>query len=277
MMRCENRARWGIRALGATCALLGLAGWPGPAAAQEGAAQGTQGPAPLAAPFAAEAALPPAPSIPTFAPGPVVVELYTSQGCSSCPPADAFMEELSKRDDVLALALHVDYWDYIGWADVFASPAHTERQKSYARAARAKTIYTPQMIVAGRERIEGFRPMQVADLIQDYGLRPSAVEITLERAGEMVRIAARAEPPLKNAVLVQLVRYLPEETVRIERGENAGRTVTYHNIVTSWETVAEWSGRAELTLEARAEGGQPVAVILQNPGPGPIVAAAALR
>ena len=98
---------------------------------------------------------------------PVVLELYTSQGCSSCPAADALLEELADQPGLLPLALHVDYWDYIGWADTFAHPGFTERQKAYARAAGERMIYTPQMIVGGVARVEGNDATAVAEAIRN--------------------------------------------------------------------------------------------------------------
>ena len=106
---------------------------------------------------------------------PVVVELFTSQGCSSCPPADALLHELSKRDDVIPLALHVDYWDYIGWKDSFAQPAFTARQRGYAQASGRRAIYTPQMIIGGQFDVVGNRPMDVAAIIRCQVLPPSLV------------------------------------------------------------------------------------------------------
>jgi len=209
--------------------------------------------------------------------GAVLVELYTSQGCSACPPADAFMAELAPREDIIALSLHVDYWDYIGWTDSFADPAFSDRQKDYARAVGANTVYTPQMVIAGRERIEGFRVMQITDLIQRHRNQPPRVGLRLNRNGDALDIEAEADPPLSHAVLVQLVRYTPSRTVRIENGENAGRTVTYHNIVTTWEMLGLWDGQGVLQLRTNAEGGDPLVVILQETGPGPVLAAARLR
>lgn len=207
----------------------------------------------------------------------VVVELYTSQGCSSCPPADEFLAALAADPRVIPLALHVDYWDYIGWKDRFADPRFTARQKAYARAIGSRTIYTPQMIVGGTDRVEGHAPEEVAALILKHLQSAERVGLWLERDGDLLRIHAEADPPLDAAVRVQLVRYRPEETVDIEHGENAGRTVTYRNIVTSWESLGDWGGQAPLAIETHAGGPEPVAVILQHDGPGAILAAASLR
>ncbi len=108
----------------------------------------------------------------------VVVELYTSQGCASCPPADEFLAELATHDEVIALALHVDYWDYIGWEDSFAQAAFTERQKMYARAIKSRTIYTPQMIIGGIDRVEGNTPDAVVNLIGKHMAVERTVQVT---------------------------------------------------------------------------------------------------
>lgn len=205
---------------------------------------------------------------------PVLVELYTSQGCSSCPPADEFLAELAGHDGVIALALHVDYWDYIGWEDSFAQAAFTERQKSYARAVKSRMIYTPQMVIGGVDRVEGNTPDAVVKLIGKHKGVVSPVRLTVERQGDAVVIRAVAEPPLGQGAEVQVVRYTPEAVVTIERGENAGRTVAYRNIVTEWTTVAEWPGTAPLEVTAPAAGDAPVVVIVQEPGPAAVLAAA---
>jgi hypothetical protein len=208
---------------------------------------------------------------------PVVVELYTSQGCSACPPADAFLAELALRDDVIALALHVDYWDYLGWKDAFAQPRFTERQKAYARAAGSTMVYTPQLIVGGGARIAGFKTAEIRALIAERARLEPGVRLELLREGERLRILAEALKPFARPVVVQLVRYRPAETMTIERGENAGRTETFRNIVTVWESVAQWSGKTPLVLEVPVPGPDPVAVIVQEPGPGRIIGAAQLR
>jgi hypothetical protein len=207
----------------------------------------------------------------------VVVELYTSQGCSSCPPADALFEELAARPGILALALHVDYWDYIGWADTFAQPGFTERQKAYARAAGSRTLYTPQMVVGGRDHLVGSESMELGQLIELHRAAAPAARVGLRRIGAALEVTAEAPEGLDRPVTVQLVRYKPRETVAIERGENAGRTLTYVNIVTEWRPVGRWTGEAPLSLVVEAPGDLPAAVILQEDGQGPIIAAAALR
>ena len=207
--------------------------------------------------------------------GPVVIELYTSQGCSSCPPADAMLHDLAKRDNVIALALHVDYWDYIGWKDSFGRPENTARQHAYARAANATTVYTPQMVIGGVDHVIGSRPMQVMDAVQAHSRNGNPFDVNLIRRGNNVII--NAAPGARGDYVVQLVRYTPEATVAISRGENAGRNLRYANIVTSWDVISRWDGRSALALEARAEGDSPVVVILQRSTNGPIVGAAELR
>ncbi|MFN0115942.1 MAG: DUF1223 domain-containing protein [Paracoccaceae bacterium] len=208
---------------------------------------------------------------------PVVVELYTSQGCSSCPPADAILATLAQREDVIALALHVDYWDYIGWADSFANPAFTMRQKAYAAAAGARSIYTPQMVVGGTDHVTGAKSAELSALIRAHARLKSPVTMTVTRDGDVLHIRAQAAPPLRKGALVQIVRYLPKASVSIERGENAGRTIDYTHIVESWKPVAEWDGQGDLAVDTPASGPLPSVVIVQEPGPGAILAAVRLR
>lgn len=206
---------------------------------------------------------------------PVVVELYTSQGCAFCPPADEILAQLAARDDVIALALHVDYWDYIGWADEFARPEHTARQQAYARVAGAKTVYTPQMVIGGTDLVIGSRVMDVMDALQAHAARQASFDLALARAGDQVIIRAGIGP--QGQYDVQLVRYMPQAAVEIRGGENAGQVLTYANIVTQWDLVGLWDGTSALHLTAAAPGADPVAVIIQRSGQGEIMAAAALR
>jgi len=207
---------------------------------------------------------------------PVVVELFTSQGCSSCPPADELLAELGQRDDVIPLALHVDYWDYIGWKDVFASPEYTKRQKGYAHAGGWRTIYTPQMVVNGSEDVVGSRPMKVADLIMKHAMAPQKVSLELTRGGNQLTIQAEAKENI-GPVEVHIVRYAAEEQVDIRRGENAGRKITYTHVVQDWDTKGRWNGRGNYDTKVRLKGNEPVVVLLQKPGHGEILAAARLR
>jgi hypothetical protein len=208
---------------------------------------------------------------------PVLVELYTSQGCSSCPPADAFLGTLADRDDVVALALHVDYWDYIGWKDAFAQPKFTQRQKAYAVSAGRRSVYTPQMIVGGQEHVVGNHPMDVNELIKKHAAKRELVSVELEREGNRLLIEAEAERPFRETLLVQMVRYRPADQVKIRRGENAGRTIKYSNIVTDWKLLGEWDTRQPLKTAGKITGDAPVVVIVQRHGPGEVLATARLR
>ncbi len=209
----------------------------------------------------------------------VVVELFTSQGCSSCPPADKLLARLADRHGVLALALHVDYWDYIGWPDTFARPEHTARQKAYAHAAGMRSIYTPQMIIAGRDHVIGSKPMELAEYLEMYRDRPALVSMQAARVDGRIRVSAMpaTHMPLPGNLMVMLVTLQREATVDIRRGENAGRTITYRNIVTGLEQVALWDGQGavelDLDLPEQAVSGDAMAVFLQREGPGEILGA----
>ncbi len=207
---------------------------------------------------------------------PVVVELYTSQGCSSCPPADAMLREMKDREDVIAIALHVDYWDYIGWKDSFAHPGHTERQRGYARAAGESTIYTPQFVVGGADHIVGTQPGDLRQKIEAHLAADDAAQLTLERDGGAVRIRAMATD-LKGPVDLHMLRYTPSQRVAIRKGENRGRVMDYSNIVSDWQVVAQWDPREALELQVEAPGELPVVVIAQRPNEGAILGAARLR
>ena len=210
--------------------------------------------------------------------GPVVVELFTSQGCSSCPPADALLSELTGRPDVLPLALHVDYWDYIGWKDEFAMPGHAQRQKGYAQAAGRKMVYTPQMIVMGQEDVVGAKAMKLADLIARHKARAPLVTLKATRGGDRLTVALElpegAAPPPGGPFDIHLVRYTPERHARITRGENAGRALDYSNIVDGWTVLGQWDGRTPGRFSTEIRGPRPAAVLVQASGHGPILGAA---
>ncbi|MEL6167750.1 MAG: DUF1223 domain-containing protein [Pseudomonadota bacterium] len=207
----------------------------------------------------------------------VVVELFTSQGCSSCPPADKLLGELAQRDDVIALALHVDYWDYIGWKDTFADPAYTQRQRGYAAAAGHRRIYTPQMVIGGVDHVIGYRPMDVADTIQRHRSTNPVVDVRASIDGGTVTILADASQEGTGPYLVQLVSFTAAQTVDVRRGENAGRALTYHNIVSGWTEVGQWNGSGRFTARAPVESGQSYAVLVQSVDHGAIAGAVRAR
>ena len=210
----------------------------------------------------------------------VVVELFTSQGCSSCPPADALLTRLSRRDDVLALSLHVDYWDYIGWPDTFARPEHTARQKAYAHAAGMRSIYTPQMIIAGKDHVIGSKPMDVIEYIDMAREMPARLQMHAQLSDGLLRFEAKAmgQEGLPEVLQIILVTFLDSRSVVIKRGENAGKTVEYTNIVTSMSRLGIWEGSGALLLEVPVEvQAGSMAVFLQEPGPGEILGAVRVR
>ena len=203
---------------------------------------------------------------------PVVVELFTSQGCSSCPAADAMLGDLAGRDDVIALSLHVDYWDWIGWPDTFAHAAFSDRQRAYAAAAQSTIVYTPQFVVGGVDQVEGADAMRLADLIGAHR----------DAGGDVLRMAMTAQGrevramPVPGGGRIVLVTYRPEATVEVLAGENAGRAITYHNVVERWDVLADWDG-AEATFPlSDTPAGLRRAVLVQAVGdgaPGPILGA----
>ncbi|MCQ0092006.1 DUF1223 domain-containing protein [Roseovarius sp. M141] len=207
---------------------------------------------------------------------PVLVELFTSQGCSSCPPADAFMHELAARDDVIALALHVDYWDYI-FKDVFGKPAYTKRQYGYADAAGRRMVYTPQMIINGSDDVVGNRPQDVNALIARHRAAPQTVALDVRREKGQINITARALAVGGQPLVVQMARFIPRQDVAINSGENAGHVYAYANIVTDLQELGRWDPAQPLSLRVQADGDAPVVIILQRPGFGAVEAAALLR
>ncbi|WP_207102998.1 DUF1223 domain-containing protein [Paracoccus shandongensis] len=185
---------------------------------------------------------------------PVVVELFTSQGCSSCPPADAMLATLSGEPGILPLSFHVDYWDYLGWADSFARPEFTARQERYARAAGEHAVYTPQLIVGGVDTAVSLGPAQLMALIDANRLAPAMVSVQREAGarGQVIELTPLSD--LGGGVEILLVRYAPERAVEMTAGENRGRVVTYTNVVLSLDRLAEWDGAAPLRMTVSPDG-----------------------
>jgi hypothetical protein len=208
---------------------------------------------------------------------PVLVELFTSQGCSSCPPADALLRRLDADPNIIALALHVDYWDYLGWRDLFADPRHSDRQRAYARAAGHRSIYTPQIVVQGDEQVVGTDERAVLHAVQSAAERPGTVAIDLLRRTGEVHIRITGSALVDAPCLVQVVEVVPRETVEILRGENAGRLFEYRNIVRDWRPVGHWDGTAPWTATVPVSADRSIVVLVQEAGPGAVLAAARLR
>jgi hypothetical protein len=207
---------------------------------------------------------------------PVVVELYTSQGCNTCPPADALAGELAELPGILPLSFHIDYWDYIGWQDRFALPGNTARQKAYSRALGSRFIYTPQMVVDGRLDVPGHRQRLVYSAIDKASRELPAVEVTFDAGNQVVRVGDGTPPP--EGATVWLAVFDRKHTTKIERGENAGRELSYYNVVRDFRAIGAWEGRAlEIPLElAQAGGNDACAVFLQTNENGPILGAATM-
>jgi hypothetical protein len=207
-------------------------------------------------------------------PRPVVLELFTSEGCSSCPPADALLGELARsRTDVLALAFHVTYWDRLGWPDPFALEAATARQRAYSATMGLDGIYTPQMVVDGVHDVVGSdRQGVLAAVRRSQSAAAAGVPLRLSRAGDGITVEVGAG---NSAGTVLLAGYDPNHTTSVKHGENAGRTLAEANIVRGLLRVGEWTGSA-VALHAKAPAGERVAALLQA-ADGKILGAALLE
>ncbi|MET3665053.1 DUF1223 domain-containing protein [Caulobacter sp. 1776] len=203
---------------------------------------------------------------------PVVIELFQSQGCSSCPPANANLNAIAGRPDVLALSFGVTYWDQLGWKDTFATKAYTDRQRAYARALGVQ-LGTPEMVIEGRDSVVGMDPRQVDSALRNA--RP-VNETRIASASGSVQIAAGRTP--NRPADVWLVRYDPRvQRVSIQRGENGGKTLPHRDIVRQLTRLGAWNGAAvSFTPPASPDPAYRTAVLVQAPDGGPILAAARL-
>jgi hypothetical protein len=207
-----------------------------------------------------------------------VVELFTSQGCSSCPPADRYVAELAKDPSLVVLSWPVDYWDYIGWKDTFASPAFTARQKAYAAARRDDQVYTPQAVIDGVTHAVGNDRDRVQDAIAANSKTFNCVLTIADRDGK-IGIDVAPKGNASGAATLWLLRVLRTANVAIGRGENKGRSVSYTNVVREAIPVGEWSGGAAHFEAARPKlgDGEGLIAVLQTgtaAKPGAILAAA---
>ncbi len=229
------------------------------------AARSTRSPA-----IPAAAAAPTVPPTPADVAHPTVVELYESQGCSSCPPANANVNAIADRPGILALNFAVTYWDYLGWKDIFASPAFTARQWDYARASGRAQVSTPQVIINGRAAVVGANAATLAAAIRDNARAAAGPAIGLNNGRVTIGATATATP-----ATIWLVRYDPRNlAVPIRAGENGGRTLDHRNVVRSLDALGSWRGQA---VSFAVPAGNPTyrsAILVQQGKGGPIIAAA---
>ena len=209
-------------------------------------------------------------------PRPAIVELYTSEGCSSCPPAEKLIEDLAGRPDVLPLAFHVDYWDTLGWRDRFSIKEAAQRQNSLAQTLGLSTVGTPQLVVDGRTAVWGANPTAL-----EQALKPArtAIPVVVERKDQSLLVRV-PEPSTSDAYDVYVVGYLPKAVTAIQCGENAGRTITEVNVVRyirkigkSSDTPHSW----EVSLDALPKDAERIVAFLQLPQSGAIIGAAAIE
>ncbi len=214
----------------------------------------------------------------------VVVELFTSQGCSSCPAADKLLGELSKDPSVLPMSLSVDYWDYLGWKDTLALPGHVKRQRAYAGVRGDRAVYTPQVVINGTTHVLGSDKNAIERAVKQARTNPQRqqlpVKLTIADGKINVSIAAANQPGQSGEVwLCPLAKAVP---VEIGRGENRGHKVTYTNVVRGWVKLGDWKGE-ELVLskpvsEILAKGQFDAVAILVQAGkpdaPGSVYGAA---
>jgi len=212
-----------------------------------------------------------------------VIELFTSQGCSSCPPADRLAERLvSEEDNILTMLLPVDYWDYLGWKDTLASPAHSQRQRAYAARRGDRSVYTPQMVINGEEHVVGSRERDVRAALARTAPFTASVDLKIS---DMV-VQATVDGTLPQGSKMATIYFLSikeEALIDIGRGENAGRQIRYVNVVQHLQPMGMWSGGKETLRMPKSKlmlkGDVRCAVLVQieeQDGPGPIIGAAVM-
>jgi hypothetical protein len=211
-----------------------------------------------------------------------VIELFTSQGCSSCPAADKLLSELKNDPSLITLSLPIDYWDYLGWKDTLASPAHTARQKAYSTMRGDREVYTPQVVVNGLLQALGSNRADIEKSVTQSRREPQILSVPVRLAVEENRVTvtvpkAEGEASAGDIWLCSLSRAVP---VGIGRGENRGRTITYTNVVRRWIRLGPWSGKDEsfsVPVDAiKSAGVDGIAVLLQEGNtqhPGPMLGA----
>ena len=216
---------------------------------------------------------------------PVVLELFTSQGCNSCPPADALMQDWLKQPGVIPISLHVDYWDYLGWKDTLSRKGHGVRQQDYARNSGKREIYTPQVVVDGKFAVVGSdREAVAAALAKARKQQHVAIQANRNKTTGAWQVHVAALPTWQGEAKLVLCRYDAMHEVSIERGENTGRTLNYLNVARSWGDLGRWKGQSA-SYDVPDLGGidwsrQGAVVMLQtlsNDGVGQIIGAVDIK
>ena len=213
-----------------------------------------------------------------------VVELFTSQGCSSCPAADALLGQLAQRDDVIAISLSVDYWDYLGWKDTLANVKFSERQKAYAKVLGNGMVYTPQVVVNGSVHVNGADEHKIITAIEKTEKTEAArvpVRLSYADGKLIVEVGATPDGKATKDATVWLAVMSPSVEVPITRGENKGKTVTYSNVLKDLMPIGTWNGKA-MTVQLQRhsvvhDGANRCAVLVQQGRAGPIVGASLIK
>ncbi len=211
-----------------------------------------------------------------------VVELFTSQGCSSCPPADALLGEFATRKDIIALTFPVDYWDYLGWEDTLSHPANARRQRAYAARRGDHEVYTPQVVINGIAHAVGSRKAQIEKIISSTARKqaPDRIPISMKISKDVLTVKIAAAPPgaKPQTATLWLILFQDEVRVSVRRGENYGRKMVYYNVVREMTPVAMWNGKAQqINLpksDLMGQGYDGCVLILQHGNGGPILGAA---
>jgi len=207
----------------------------------------------------------------------VVVELFTSQGCSSCPPADKILRKLAQEDNIIVLGWHVDYWDYLGWKDEFSRPENTERQMGYRDRWNLRSLYTPQAVIHGEVQIVGSNEHEIRKYVDQFQADGASLELKLNRSGNTAGISVSTSISGFPAAEIYLVKVISEASTSIRRGENAGRTINYVNIVEEMVWVSNWNGKSKVSVSAPINDDASYVVLVQVKDFGPILGAAILN
>lgn len=213
----------------------------------------------------------------------VVVELFTSQGCPACPPADQVLTNLSKERNIITLSWAVDYWDYLGWKDVNAKPENTARQEAYNTTLDKKGVYTPQMIINGRKQVVGSRIWDIREAITHYRKREASlakVDLDYDDGQLNVEMRGRSRKTHTQPSNVYLIWYDLEQSFEVSMGDNQGKTLSYTNVVQGFRKIGEWTNHGiDMDVDISrlvARGIEGFAVVVQDAPGRPIMAAGAI-